>query len=291
MNIAIHGKSTGPEAQYCIQELLEAIERYSFNPAISAAYREALSEKGLELSHLPTFEQVDDLSSFDFLFSLGGDGTMLDSVTYAKESEIPIVGINLGRLGFLSTISRTEIQEVLQKLSRKAYRIESRSLVHLDSDQSLFAPFNFGLNEMTISKKESSSMIVVHTYVDGSYLNSYWADGLIVATPTGSTGYSMSCGGPLVHPSEKNFIITPVSPHNLNVRPMIVSDQSKITFEIEGRSKEFLVSLDSRSISINDTAEISVRREQFEAKLLRFADNNYFDTLRNKLNWGLDARN
>lgn len=291
MNIAIHGKSTGPEAQYCIHELLEAIESASFTPAISKAYQTALSEKGLDLSSLKTFQPTDDLSNFDFLFSLGGDGTMLDSVTYAKESEIPIVGINLGRLGFLSTISRTDIKEVLDRLKGQEFIIESRSLIHLDSDQSLFEPFNFGLNEMTISKKESSSMIVVHTYVDGSYLNSYWADGLIVATPTGSTGYSMSCGGPLVHPSEKNFIITPVSPHNLNVRPMIVSDQSKITFEIEGRSREFLVSLDSRSFPINDTAEISVRREQFEAKLLRFADNNYFDTLRNKLNWGLDARN
>ena len=204
---------------------------------------------------------------------------------------MPIVGINLGRLGFLSTISGSHISEVMQRLRNQEFNIESRSLLHMDSNKALFEPFNFGLNEMTITKKESSSMIVVHTYVDGSYLNAYWADGLTVATPTGSTGYSLSCGGPLVHPNQKNFIITPVSPHNLNVRPMIVSDQSKITFQIEGRSKEFLVSLDSRSLTVDDSIEISVQREQFEAKLVRFADSDYFDTLRTKLNWGLDARN
>jgi len=291
MKIAIHGKSTGPEAQECIKELLAIVGSNSASLIISEAYKAALNEKLFDVGDLATFDQSDDLSSFDFLFSLGGDGTILDSITYARASEIPIVGINLGRLGFLSTISRTDISEVMKRLEKKAFRIESRSLIHMDSNQGLFEPFNFGLNEMTITKKESSSMIVVHAYVDGSYLNSYWADGLIVATPTGSTGYSLSCGGPLVHPSEKNFIITPVSPHNLNVRPMIVSDQSKITFEIEGRSKEFLVSLDSRSVPVDETVEISLQREQFEAKLLRFADSDYFDTLRNKLNWGLDARN
>ncbi len=291
MKVAIHGKSTGPEAQHCIQELLNIMDGQSHELAISEVYKSSLREKSFEVNNIKTFNISEDISGYDFLFSLGGDGTILDSVTYARSYEIPIVGINLGRLGFLSTISRSEIENVMQRLHAKEYRIESRSLLHMDSNQNLFAPHSFGLNEMTITKKESSSMIVVHTYVDGSYLNSYWADGLIVATPTGSTGYSLSCGGPLVHPSQKNFIITPVSPHNLNVRPMILSDQSKITFEIEGRSKEFLVSLDSRSVSVDDSVEISIQREQFEAKLVRFADSDYFDTLRNKLNWGLDARN
>jgi len=291
MKVAIHGKSTGPEAQHCIQELLNIMDGQSHELAISEVYKSSLREKSFEVNNIKTFNISEDISGYDFLFSLGGDGTILDSVTYARSYEIPIVGINLGRLGFLSTISRSEIENVMQRLHAKEYRIESRSLLHMDSNQNLFAPHNFGLNEMTITKKESSSMIVVHTYVDGSYLNSYWADGLIVATPTGSTGYSLSCGGPLVHPSQKNFIITPVSPHNLNVRPMILSDQSNITFEIEGRSKEFLVSLDSRSVSVDDSVEISIQREQFEAKLVRFADSDYFDTLRNKLNWGLDARN
>lgn len=291
MKIAIHGKSTGPEAQDCIKELLEIIGSKSIELSISKAYKAALEEKSFDIGDISIFGIEDDLSGFDFLFSLGGDGTILDSITYTRATEVPIVGINLGRLGFLSTISRTDIANVMNRLSTGDFRTESRSLLHMDSNQGLFKPFNFGLNEMTITKKESSSMIVVHAYVDGSYLNSYWADGLIVSTPTGSTGYSLSCGGPLVHPSQKNFIITPVSPHNLNVRPMIVSDKSKITFEIEGRSKEFLVSLDSRSLPVDDTVEISIQREQFEAKLVRFADSDYFDTLRNKLNWGLDARN
>lgn len=291
MKIALHGKSTGPEAQECINDVFQLLNRHQINAAISEDYKSDLNDKVISTNDLDTFKIGDDLSSFDFIFSLGGDGTILDTITYTNRSEVPIVGINLGRLGFLANTPRNEITDTFDKLIANDYTIESRSLIHVDSNQGLFDPYNFGLNELTIVKKETSSMIVVHTYVDGDYLNSYWADGLIVATPTGSTGYSLSCGGPLVHPSLKNFIITPVSPHNLNVRPIIVSDQSVITFEIEGRSKQFMVSLDSRSQSIDDSVQISVRREEFEAKLVRFNDNKYFDTLRHKLNWGLDARN
>lgn len=291
MRIAIHGKSTGPEAQQCISDLIEIVRPLTSHLSISESYQADLKEKNFNSGIESTFGIQDNLSGYDFLMSLGGDGTILDSITYTRSSELPIIGINLGRLGFLSTTPRTEIRSVMDRLTKKEYTIESRSLIHVDSNLNLFYPYNFGLNEMTITKKETSSMIVVHAYVDGDYLNSYWADGLIVATPTGSTGYSLSCGGPLVHPGQKNFILTPVSPHNLNVRPIILSDQSVITFEIEGRSKEFMVSLDSRSYTVDDTIEISVKREQFEAKLVRFTDSNYFDTLRNKLNWGVDARN
>ena len=291
MKIAIHGKSTGPEAQACIADVFRLMEQRGFEVEISSLYQRDLADKSFSTTHLKTFKLGDDLSEYDYLFSLGGDGTILDAITYTNGSETPIVGINLGRLGFLSTTPRDEIEFAINSLEKGRYDIESRSLVHVDSNQGLFEPFNFGLNEFTIVKKETSSMIVVHTYVDGDYLNSYWADGLIVSTPTGSTGYSLSCGGPLVHPGQKNFIITPVSPHNLNVRPIILSDNSVITFEIEGRSSQFMVSLDSRSRSVDDTVEISVRREEFEAKLIRFPKNKYFDTLRHKLNWGLDARN
>ncbi len=291
MKIAIHGKSTGLEAQACIGDMFRLIEESGIEADISAQYQLDLAEKDFSTAHLKTFKLGDDLSGYDYLFSLGGDGTILDSVTYTNGSELPIVGINLGRLGFLSTTPRDEISFAIKSIQEGNFNIESRSLVHVDSNQKLFQPFNFGLNEFTIVKKETSSMIVVHAYVDGDYLNSYWADGLIVATPTGSTGYSLSCGGPLVHPQQKNFIITPVSPHNLNVRPIILSDQSEITFEIEGSSSQFMVSLDSRSQSIDDTVEISVKREEFEAKLVRFPKNKYFDTLRHKLKWGLDARN
>lgn len=291
MKIAIHGKSTGPEAQGCITDVLKNLQSDGVQLAISDEYQRDLAQKDFNTLGLRCFKRGDDLSDFDFILSLGGDGTILDTITFTHKAEVPIVGINLGRLGFLATTPRDQIDQALNKLIAGTFDIESRSLIHVDSNLDLFEPFNFGLNELTIVKKETSSMIVVHTYVDGDYLNSYWADGLIVSTPTGSTGYSLSCGGPLVHPSMKNFIITPVCPHNLNVRPIILSDQSKITFEIEGRSRQFMVSLDSRSQSVDDSVEITVKREEFEAKLVKFPETRYFDTLRQKLNWGLDARN
>lgn len=291
MKIAIHGKSTGPEAQGCISDIIQHLQQDGVYLSISEEYKKDLNEREFSTHGLKAFKRGDDLSEYDFILSLGGDGTILDTITYTKDAETPIVGINLGRLGFLATIPRNDVQSALDRLVSGTYDIENRSLIHVDSNKGLFEPFNFGLNELTIVKKETSSMIVVHTYVDGDYLNSYWADGIIVATPTGSTGYSLSCGGPLIHPSLKNFIITPVCPHNLNVRPIILSDKSKITFEIEGRSSQFMVSLDSRSQSVDDSVEISVKREEFEAKLVRFPETRYFDTLRQKLNWGLDARN
>lgn len=291
MKIAIHGKSTGPEAQHCISDILGLLDSHQVEFSISQEYRQELANKDFELQGLKTFDKEHDMSEFEFVLSLGGDGTILDTITYTKSAEVPIVGINLGRLGFLSTTPRNEVRNAFDKLIAGTFDIESRSLIHVDSNQGLFEPYNFGLNEMTIVKKETSSMIVVHTYVDGDYLNSYWADGLIISTPTGSTGYSLSCGGPLIHPSLKNFIITPVCPHNLNVRPIILSDRAKITFEIEGRGKQVMVSLDSRSQSVDDSVQITVKREEFEAKLVRFPETRYFDTLRQKLNWGLDARN
>lgn len=291
MKIALHGKSTSNEALACVSDLVAVLKKREVSLAISDDFRGRLAGSSVDLTDMGAFQQGDDLKEFDFILSLGGDGTMLDTVTYAGPSEVPIVGVNLGRLGFLATTPRDEIEEAVDLLYQGEYTLESRSLIHVDSNRGLFEPYNFGLNEFTIVKKETSSMIRVHTYVDGDYLSAYWADGLIVATPTGSTGYSLSCGGPLVHPNQKNFIITPVSPHNLNLRPIIVSDTSEITFQIEGRSKQFMVSLDSRSSSVDDKVEISVKREGFEANLVQFKKKSYFDTLRHKLNWGVDARN
>ena len=291
MKIALHGKSTSKEAQACLSDLVAALKKRDAALAISDDFRGRLQNSPIFTTDMPVFRRGDDLGEFDFILSLGGDGAMLDTVTYTGAGETPIVGVNLGRLGFLATTPGGEIEEAVEMLCEGAYFVESRSLVHVSSNLGLFEPYNFGLNEFTILKKETSSMILIHTYVDGDYLNAYWADGLIVSTPTGSTGYSLSCGGPLVHPKLKNFIITPVSPHNLNVRPIIVSDTSEITFKIEGRSKQFMVSLDSRSSSVNDKVEISVKREAFEANLVRFKKKSYFDTLRHKLNWGVDARN
>jgi NAD+ kinase len=236
-------------------------------------------------------ESKEDYEGLDFFLSIGGDGTLLDSVCLIGSREIPILGLNTGRLGFLATVATDKIEESVKNLVSGNYQIESRTLLSLDSNRKLFHGVNFALNEFTIHKRDTSSMITVHTYIDGKYLNSYWADGLIVSTPTGSTGYSLSCGGPLITPGAKNFVLTPVSPHNLNVRPIIVSDESEISFEIEGRTDKFLISLDSRSTAISSDLKLSVKKEKFSAKLVKLPNDHFFDTLRQKLNWGFDMRN
>lgn len=237
------------------------------------------------------FISKNDLSTTDVVISIGGDGTLLDTISLIGAFETPILGINTGRMGFLATIAKEDIKAAVNDLLEDKYALEDRSLVRLESSVPLFKGLNFGLNEFTIHKRDTSSMITVHTYIDGDYLNSYWADGLIVSTPTGSTGYSLSCGGPLISPLAKNFVITPVSPHNLNVRPIVVSDDSEISFKIEGRSEKFLVSLDSRSTPIDASVELKVKKEKFVAKLIKFHNYSFFDTLRQKLNWGYDMRN
>jgi NAD+ kinase len=222
---------------------------------------------------------------------LGGDGTMLESVTYIGKAEVPILGINTGRLGFLAINSRDDSDAAIEALLNGNYKIDSRSLLKLISSTKLFDDLNFALNDFTIMKKDTSSMITVHVHVDGQLLNSYWADGIIVSTPTGSTGYSLSCGGPLVYPESESFIITPVSPHNLGTRPIVLSDKSEITFQIEGRSKKYLISLDSRFETIDDTVKLKIKKERFHVNLVQLEGQHYFQTLRQKLNWGLDIRN
>ena len=227
----------------------------------------------------------------DFLISMGGDGTMLDAVCFVSKSEIPIIGINLGRLGFLADIPKDEIAFAIQSILNGSYTIEKRTLLHLDSNIPLFGDFPFALNEFTIHRKDSSQMIKIHTFLNGEFLNTYWADGLIVATPTGSTGYSLSCNGPLVFPQTSSFVITPVAPHNLNIRPLIVSDESVISFEVEGRATNFLCTLDSRMETITKYVQIAVRKESFKVSLLRLDDHNFMKTIRHKLYWGIDSRN
>ena len=240
---------------------------------------------------MKVFEHGDNLKKLDFFISLGGDGTLLESVTYIGKNETPIIGVNTGRLGFLATISREETERALENIFKKNYSVDERTMLKLESDPKLFPGLNFALNDFTIMKKDSSSMITVHVYVDGELLNSYWADGVVVSTPTGSTGYSLSCGGPLVFPQSENFVITPVSPHNLTARPIVVSDRSELMFHIEGRSKKFLVSLDSRFETVDDKVKLTIKKETFKARLVQLPDQHYFKTLRQKLNWGLDMRN
>jgi NAD+ kinase len=230
-------------------------------------------------------------SHTDMLFSLGGDGTMLDAVCFVGNSNIPLIGVNLGRLGFLAAIPEEEVEDAIVSLVRGSYTLEKRTLLHLDSSVPLFNGSPFALNEFTIHRQDTSSMIKIHTYLNGEFLNTYWADGLIVATPTGSTGYSLSCGGPVVFPQTSSFVITPVAPHNLNTRPIVVPDNNVISFEIEGRTEQFLCTLDARTETINSHVQLAVKKESFLVSLVRPDEHNFLKTIRQKLYWGIDRRN
>ena len=238
-----------------------------------------------------TFNHSDDLEEIDFIISLGGDGTLLDAVTFVGDKGIPVLGINYGRLGFLASIGRGMVQSLVESLVNRTFTVDKRVLIHLDSNIPLFDKIPYALNEFTIHKKDTSAMIKIHTFLNGEFLNTYWADGLIVATPTGSTAYSLSCGGPVILPESGNFVITPVAPHNLNVRPIIVPDNNIISFEVEGRSDQFLCTLDSRMETASKAVQLAVRKENFTISLLRLNESNFLQTLRNKLLWGIDKRN
>ena len=291
MKIAILGKPFSEQIAPFIQKLFDELLRRNTDILLVEHFQLYLQNTLQIPNDLPTFKRGDDLTGVDVVLSIGGDGTLLDTVTYVGAQQIPILGINTGRLGFLATISYDSINVALDALYKGHYTLDDRALIRVDSDQEVFDGINFGLNEFSVLKRDSSSMIAVHTYIDGEYLNSYWADGLVVATPTGSTGYSLSAGGPLVLPQTNNFVISPVCPHNLNVRPMIVSDRSVISFEVEGRSSGYLASLDSRSTAVDMHVQLAVRRENFAARLVKLHHVNFLSTLRSKLNWGLDKRN
>lgn len=291
MKILLHGITILPEFHTYIQQLIQVFEKQGQEVWLTESLYRTIRKTGnsQSISILP--EDNTGMETMHFVISIGGDGTLLDTISRVAAREIPVLGINTGRMGFLATIAKEEIALAAEDLMAGRYALEDRSLVCLESSIPLFDGLNFGLNEFTIHKRDTSSMITVHTYIDGDYLNSYWSDGLIVSTPTGSTGYSLSCGGPLISPIARNFVITPVSPHNLNVRPIVVSDDSEITFKIEGRSEKFLVSLDSRSTPIDASVDLKIKKEKFVAKLVKFPNYSFFDTLRQKLNWGFDMRN
>jgi NAD+ kinase len=291
MKIALHGRPVNDDAIPYIEELLTQLQQINAEIYIYSGFFASIQKKKISAGKVKIYETPADLKKTDFILSIGGDGTLLETVTFVGKKQIPILGINMGRLGFLAATPREEISRAITALSKEDFLVEERSLIKLISNEDIFEGINYGLNEFTILKRESSSMIVVHTYIDKEYLNSYWADGLIVSTPTGSTGYSLSCGGPLLLPNNKSFIIAPVSPHNLNVRPMVVPDSCEISFEVEARSKRIMVSLDSRSRSIPVNLELKVKKADFPVKLIALKSYNYLQTLRSKLNWGLDLRN
>jgi len=291
MKLAIHGRNFADAARPFIQQMFDELARQQVEVQLSQTYRTFLDTVGVAHYSTQTYTSHRDLGEADFALSLGGDGTLLEVVTQVGPRLTPIVGINVGRLGFLATVNPDAISAMIQSLFAGKYNLDERSLIALQSDEDLFDGVPFGLNDVTITKTETSSMITVHTYLDGEFLNSYWADGLIVSTPSGSTGYSLSCGGPVLLPHTANFIITPVSPHNLNVRPMVVPDSSLLSFEVESRSNTFLVSVDSRFRTVDLSTRLSVRKEAFPARLVKLEGDNFLDTLRSKLNWGWDIRN
>jgi NAD+ kinase len=291
MRIGIHGMDGRNKSSGFVTKVLEYLEKSKCEIWASSKLLKVMKSSGVRGHKVKSFELGDSLKPLDFFFSLGGDGTLLESVTYIGKAEVPILGINTGRLGFLATISREEMESALSNLFSGHYALDMRSVLKLTSTPRLFGDLNFALNDFTIMKKDTSSMITVRVFVDGELLNSYWSDGIIVSTPTGSTGYSLSCGGPLVYPRSQSFIITPVSPHNLGTRPIVLSDSSEISFQIAGRSKKFLVSLDSRFETIDETVKLKIKKEKFGVKLVELPGHHYFNTLRQKLNWGLDIRN
>ncbi|MDX5338325.1 MAG: NAD kinase [Cyclobacteriaceae bacterium] len=291
MKVALHGLALKAEHFPQIELLFQELGKHGFEVFTTEPFDRQLKMNGNKLLSYWVLENSDEMANMDFIISIGGDGTLLDTVCVVGSHETPILGLNIGRMGFLATVATDRISEAVEYLAQGNFQIESRSLLQLTSNRRLFNGINFALNEFTIHKRDTSSMITVHTYIDEKYLNSYWADGLIVSTPTGSTGYSLSCGGPLITPEAKSFVITPVSPHNLNVRPIIISDDSEISFKIEGRADKFMVSLDSRSSSISSDVELRVKKERFSAKLVKLPHYHFFDTLRQKLNWGYDMRN
>lgn len=291
MRIAVHGKEFNRQSAPLILRVFEILVNAKAEILVSAKFSQHLKSAAFKNIPFSIYEPTEKLKDIKIFISIGGDGTLLESVTHIGALEIPVLGINTGRLGFLATISKEETEQALSKVLQGDFRLDKRSLLQLESNASIFNGLNFALNDFTVVKKDTSSMITIHTYIDGEFLNSYWADGIIVATPTGSTGYSLSCGGPLIFPRSGNFVITPVSPHNLTVRPIILSDSSVISFQIEGRSKRFLVSLDSRIASVDSSVQLTVKKADFRVNLIQLEGQHYFKTLRQKLNWGLDIRN
>jgi NAD+ kinase len=291
MKIAIYGRPTGDKSTEAFHILFdELVERQAEILVYEPFYNFLKNTVGLN-HKLSTFNSHTELDScIDFMLSIGGDGTFLETITYVRKSGIPILGINTGRLGFLANVAKTEIKSAIEALANNKFNIQKRTLLTLSSPSDLFGEVNYALNELAIYK-DSPAMITIHSYINNDYLNSYFADGLIVATPTGSTAYSLSCGGPIVMPGSENYVITPIAPHNLNVRPLVISDNNIIKLKVEGRSNNYILSLDSRNKVINTNIELEIKRSDFSINLIQLDNQNFFNTIRNKLLWGLDMRN
>lgn len=292
MRIAIYSRGIENNQLEDIELLLSELLKHGAEPVF---YQDFFNQfySAIDLDgKYSTFNSHGDMDgSIDCLISLGGDGTLLDTVTLVRDTGIPVLGINYGRLGFLANIGREEINSAVEALVNRKYVLDKRTLLHLDANLPLFGEVPYALNEFTLHKSDTSPMIKIHTYLNGEFLNTYWADGLIVATPTGSTGYSLSCNGPVVFPDSASFVITPVAPHNLNIRPIVVPDNTIVSFEVEGRTDTFICSMDSRRELVPKEIQLAVKKQDFGINLIRLNEDNFLQTLRNKLSWGLDKRN
>lgn len=289
MRVAIYSRGGQTLQEQDLTSLLDLLK----DAGIETVVYKLLLDQYAGLSGLSSvFAGASDLDEqIDALISLGGDGTLLDTVCLVRDKQIPVLGINYGRLGFLASLGKENIEEAVKALQDRTYVLDKRGLLHLDASIPLFGEEPFALNEVVIHKREFSPMIKIHTYLNGEFLNTFWSDGLIVSTPTGSTGYSLSCGGPVVFPESESFVITPIAPHNLNIRPIVVPNNNVISFEVEGRSDDFICTLDSRKEVVAKTVQLAVRKEAFSFNLVRLNENNFLRTLREKLTWGFDTRN
>jgi NAD+ kinase len=292
MKAAIYSRVIEDEQRKDIQLFFDELANQKIKPVIFQPFFEQIKDKINLPDDSSTFTVSNDLNDeIEFIVSLGGDGTLLDTITLVRDMKISIMGINFGRLGFLASIGREEVQKAVKAMSQRTYVVDRRTLIHLDASIPMFGNVPYALNDFSIHKRDVAAMIKIHTYLNGEFLNTYWADGLIVATPTGSTGYSLSCNGPVVFPDSGSFVITPVAPHNLNVRPIIVPDNNIISFEIESRTDQIICALDSRREVVSKNVQLAIKKESFDINLVRLSENNFLQTLRNKLTWGLDKRN
>lgn len=293
MKVAVYGQAYQEGTVQYIHELLAALRAVNADIYLEANFKALYAQHGIG-EGVVTFNEHKGLDKdFSLFISFGGDGTILRATTFVKDLGIPIVGVNTGRLGFLSTFSKEDVGRLVNEFVKGAYTTVERSLVQVETDclMDTFGDLNFALNEITVSRKDTTSMITVDTYLDDEYLTSYWADGLIVSTPTGSTGYSLSCGGPVIIPTAKSLVLTPIAPHNLNARPLVISDDTVIRLRVSGREENHLVSLDSRIASFENGQEVTIKKAPFTIKMVAYTSESFLKTLRNKLLWGEDKRN
>lgn len=290
--IAIFGRSVSIDNLVYVQRVIDKLRARGCHLLIYTPFFEAVRGQVEFAPVIGFFTSCEDLAGkADYFISIGGDGAILEALTLVRDSGTPIMGINIGRLGFLSSISKDEILPAIDKVLDQDFRTDSRVLVKLSHPRDLFGEMSYALNELTITRKDTTSLIVLHVYIDDMFLNTYWADGLIIATPTGSTAYSLSSGGPILTPGSENFVLTPIAPHNLTVRPVVIPDKSRIRIIAEGREEQFLVSLDSRKATIFSNFELIVEKADFQVNIIQMKDRNFFMTIREKLKWGFDARN